>query len=79
VDKPESEKDYYGLRYAEFTVPLVKAVQEQQAMIEVLRKEIQSLKEENSSLKETIESRLKKLEASLSGKTTENKTVAAKP
>jgi hypothetical protein len=28
VDKPKNEKDYYGLRYAEFTVPLVKAVQE---------------------------------------------------
>jgi hypothetical protein len=79
VDKPENEKDYYGLRYAEFTVPLVKAVQEQQAMIEILRKEIQSLKEENSSLKETIESRLKKLEASLAGKESESKTASAKP
>lgn len=28
VDKPKSEDDYYGLRYAEFVVPLVKAVQE---------------------------------------------------
>ncbi len=28
VDKPKNEKDLYGLRYAEFTVPLVKAVQE---------------------------------------------------
>jgi hypothetical protein len=28
VDAPKNEKDIYGLRYAEFTVPLVKAVQE---------------------------------------------------
>lgn len=33
-----------GLRYAEFTVPLVKAVQEQQALIEKLMKEIEYLK-----------------------------------
>jgi len=36
VDAPKNDKDFYGLRYAEFVVPLVKAVQEQQAMIEVL-------------------------------------------
>ncbi len=28
VDKPKNGKDLYGLRYAEFTIPLVKAVQE---------------------------------------------------
>ncbi|HYK43909.1 MAG TPA: tail fiber domain-containing protein, partial [Parafilimonas sp.] len=28
VDEPKNEKDLYGLRYAEFVVPLVKAVQE---------------------------------------------------
>ena len=33
VDKPKNDKDFYGLRYAEFTVPLVKAVQEQQQII----------------------------------------------
>jgi hypothetical protein len=33
VDAPKNENDYYGLRYAEFTVPLVKAVQEQQAVL----------------------------------------------
>jgi len=36
VDAPKNEDDYYGLRYAEFVVPLVKAVQEQQEMIEQL-------------------------------------------
>ena len=28
IDAPQHENDYYGLRYAKFTVPLVKAVQE---------------------------------------------------
>jgi trimeric autotransporter adhesin len=28
VDKPKNDQDHYGLRYAEFVVPLVKAVQE---------------------------------------------------
>ncbi|MES2776117.1 MAG: tail fiber domain-containing protein [Bacteroidota bacterium] len=44
VDKPKNDKDYYGLRYAEFTVPLVKAVQEQQLMIEDLKRQLAELK-----------------------------------
>jgi len=54
VDAPKSENDMYGLRYAEFVVPLVKAVQEQQLMIEELKEqnitilaEIEKLKEQN--------------------------------
>jgi subtilisin-like proprotein convertase family protein len=46
VDKPENEKSLWGLRYSEFVVPLVKAVQEQQIMIEKLIKENELLKEE---------------------------------
>jgi trimeric autotransporter adhesin len=34
VDAPKNENDHYGLRYAEFVVPLAKSVQEQQVMIE---------------------------------------------
>ena len=34
VDSPENANDHYSLRYAEFVVPLVKAVQDQQALIE---------------------------------------------
>jgi hypothetical protein len=44
VDAPKNENDFYGLRYAEFVVPLVKAVQEQQNMIDELRKEMRELK-----------------------------------
>ncbi len=39
VDKPKNENDMYGLRYSEFVVPLVKAVQEQQQMIEDLKRQ----------------------------------------
>ena len=43
VDTPDNDADLYGLRYAEFVVPLVKAVQEQQATIERLEKRIAEL------------------------------------
>ncbi len=80
VDTPDNPDDYYGLRYAEFTVPLVKAVQEQQEMIENLKGEIQrlqdqlvtkqkdfdALKSDNLSLKSEFDARLKKLEEILS-------------
>jgi len=51
VDKPKNADDYYGLRYAGFTCPLVKAVQEQQVMIEKLSTENNKLKTEMKSLK----------------------------
>ncbi len=44
VHKPNNDHDLYSLSYAEFVVPLVKAVQEQQDMIEELKAEIESLK-----------------------------------
>jgi trimeric autotransporter adhesin len=43
VDKPKNKNDYYGLRYAEFVVPLVKAMQEQQKIIEALTKRLEVL------------------------------------
>lgn len=50
VDKPANEEGFYGLRYAEFTVPLVKAVQEQQAQIEALKQENAALKAQVNEL-----------------------------
>lgn len=44
VDAPKNENDFYGLRYAEFVVPLVKGMQEQQALIEAQQAEIEELK-----------------------------------
>lgn len=48
VDAPQDGNGLYGLRYAEFVVPLVKAVQEQQATIE-------ELKAQNAELLKRIE------------------------
>ncbi|HMU11469.1 MAG TPA: tail fiber domain-containing protein, partial [Ferruginibacter sp.] len=54
VDKPKNEKDLYGLRYAEFVVPLVKAVQEQQQMIDELKKQNAELRTVLGELKKVI-------------------------
>lgn len=46
VERPENEQSMYRLRYAEFVVPLVKAIQEQQEMIEELKIEIDEFKKQ---------------------------------
>jgi trimeric autotransporter adhesin len=46
VDKPPTKDGLYGLRYADFVVPLVKAVQEQQTIIEDLKKQVEAAKAE---------------------------------
>ena len=43
VSTPENESDLYGIRYAEFVVPLVKAMQEQQKTIEELQATVRDL------------------------------------
>lgn len=61
VDAPKGEKDFYGLRYAEFVVPLVKAVQQ----LDTKTKEIDDLKKKNEELEEKnakLEERLKRIE-----------------
>lgn len=45
VDAPKNKEDLYGLRYAEFVVPLVKAVQELSSENAEMKKEIAALKE----------------------------------
>ena len=44
VHHPVNEQDHYALGYSTFVVPLVKAVQEQQAMIDELRTELAALR-----------------------------------
>ncbi len=60
VDAPKNEKDDYGLRYAEFVVPIVKAIQEQQAQIEQLRKQQQELLDMNKKLLEQLQQTINK-------------------
>ncbi len=55
VDAPKNDKDFYGLRYAEFVVPLVKAVQEQQQKIEKVENENASLKNKLAEMMQRIE------------------------
>ena len=60
VDAPKNEKDYYGLRYSQFVVPLVKAVQE-------LNEKLEQKQAENDQLKAMLlelEKRIAKLEKS---------------
>lgn len=55
VDKPQNDKSIYGLRYAEFVVPLVKAVQEQQQMIDSLKAATANQNAINKSLQQQID------------------------
>ena len=60
IDKPkDATKQTYALRYSDFVVPLVKAVQEQQQQIEKLQKEndeLKKLKEQVENLTKIIQS-----------------------
>ena len=70
VDKPKNETDLYALRYAEFVVPLVKAIQEMDERLEDAEPEkVNALQEEVDALKdqsEQQEDRLGQLEGQLS-------------
>lgn len=50
VSTPENESDLYSIRYAEFVVPLVKAMQEQQKTIEELQATVRDLLKRIESL-----------------------------
>jgi hypothetical protein len=48
VVKPTNPEEHYRMSYETFVVPLVKAVQEQQTQIELLRTEVSELKADKS-------------------------------
>jgi hypothetical protein len=54
VDKPENESSPYGLRYSEFVVPLVKAVQELSRMNDEKNDKIDDLQKQIDELKKLI-------------------------
>lgn len=61
VDTPQSEKDFYGIRYAEFVVPLTKAVQELctknyelEALNQKQNKLISKIQEDNETIKNEL-------------------------
>jgi len=39
LEKPSNENSVYGLRYDEFMAPMIKAIQQQQQQLQVLKKE----------------------------------------
>ncbi|MDH4223530.1 MAG: tail fiber domain-containing protein [candidate division Zixibacteria bacterium] len=43
LDKPKNEDGFYQLRYAEFVMPLIKAIQDQQEQIKTLKQRIEEL------------------------------------
>ena len=51
VVAPKNNKDTYGISYSQFVVPLVKALQEQQVLIEGLKNEVEILKTEIEKIK----------------------------
>jgi trimeric autotransporter adhesin len=63
VDAPRNENDLYGLRYATFVVPIIKAIQEQQHQIEslspagfeTLETELGALREENEKMRTELD------------------------
>ena len=65
VDAPKNENDFYGLRYGDFVVPLVKTVQEQQAIINDLQSKVQSLEKQaiiDKQSNNAVQQRLQSLE-----------------
>lgn len=61
IDTPKEGHDAYGIRYAEFVVPLVKAIQEQQMIIEGQNQEIQAYQ----SALENLTNRVNQMEVQL--------------
>lgn len=53
--KPAHDQDHYSLRYAEFVVPLVKGMQEQQEMIEELKEQNTEQQEQIDELKNLVQ------------------------
>jgi hypothetical protein len=60
VVKPANEKDLYSLRYSEFVVPLVKAVQELNTNNEKLQQMVDLLKKQNELMQQQIDELKKK-------------------
>jgi trimeric autotransporter adhesin len=61
VDGPKNRYDFYGLRYAEFVVPLVKAVQELNAENKQVKKELSELRDLVDKLNKQVKKELSEL------------------
>lgn len=68
VDVAKNDKDLYGLRYAEFVVPLVKAVQELSVENEKLKSEIETFKSEIAQVKALLSKQQSSIVSNSTGK-----------
>ena len=62
VDAPKNQTSYYGLRYATFVVPLVKAIQEQQEMIDKQQDEVSKLNIKIEQLESALNAQQKNID-----------------
>ena len=62
VQKPANPDELYSLRYSDFVMPLVKAVQEQQEIIDEQHEIIQELRNQNRQILDELAAIRKKLE-----------------
>jgi len=62
ITKPSSDEGLYGLKYGEFVVPLVKAVQEISSKEEIIDAKVEELENENTLLKDQLENVADQLE-----------------
>ena len=61
IQKPANPGELYSLRYSDFVMPLVKAVQEQQEIIDAQHDDIEKLKLQNQQMASELEAIKKKL------------------
>ena len=61
VDAPKNNDDFYGLRYAEFVVPLVKAVQELNQQLELAKRENELNKKDKQNAADKLSAQEKQL------------------
>ena len=54
VHAPVDDKDHYSIAYSQFIMPLVKAIQEQQELIETLTRNIALPQNEITQLKDLV-------------------------
>jgi hypothetical protein len=74
IDKPKNDKDLYGLRYAEFVVPLVKAVQE----LSKLNDELKTQNDDQQKININLQQQIDELKALISGNQNVPKVTSSK-
>jgi hypothetical protein len=57
IDRPKNNQSHYGLRYAEFVVPLVKGMQEQQEELNAMDNQLSNLQKEIDEIKAMLKNK----------------------